>query len=375
MNDTNYTAAPDPIYDPAVLFAQLDDLPRLTHVILQPLTDAVSDVLRSSPRVYSRVVVVGDGDSYMAGHAVDLAFRRIAGAGFEVISAQRFLDYAVDWLPQPDVASTLVIGVSASGATERTSQALGRARHRGLSTVALAGRAGLLSETAERTILVDLPDGPRSPGVRTFHGSCLTLFLLAIELGERSGRHDHATSQALRAELLSVSEDTTRARALSHDVYPQLIEWVFDSPVIGVLGSGPSYGTALYAAAKLVESSGVMVFAQDLEEWHHVERFAYPLDMPVFVIAPSGRTSGRAAALTGEAIQLGRRTVLVAPETAPLPLAAPFLHLRVPGGVREEFSPLLFHVGLTGLAALLARRLSRSPFQADVVTGSQDAGR
>ena len=63
-----------------------------------------------------------------------------------------------------------------------------------------------------------------------------------------------------------------------------------DSPVLVMTGSGPSYGTALFAAAKMTETAGVFAAGQDLEEWCHVERLAYPDAMPVFVIAPPGRS-------------------------------------------------------------------------------------
>jgi len=61
-----------------------------------------------------------------------------------------------------------------------------------------------------------------------------------------------------------------------------------------MVGSGPSYGTALFSAAKMIEAAGIFVLGQDVEEWWHVERFAYPIAMPVFVIAPPGRSYWRA---------------------------------------------------------------------------------
>jgi glucosamine--fructose-6-phosphate aminotransferase (isomerizing) len=59
------------------------------------------------------------------------------------------------------------------------------------------------------------------------------------------------------------------------------------SPALVMTGSGPSYGSALFAAAKMTETAGVFAAGQDLEEWCHVERFAYPDAMPVFVIEHS----------------------------------------------------------------------------------------
>ena len=72
-----------------------------------------------------------------------------------------------------------------------------------------------------------------------------------------------------------------------------LAEVIADAPVMIMVGSGPSYGTALFSAAKIIEASGVFAVGQDLEEWSHVERYAYPDDMPIFVIAPPGRSHRR----------------------------------------------------------------------------------
>ena len=137
------------------------------------------------------------------------------------------------------------------------------------------------------------------------------------------------------------------------------------SPIGVMLGSGPSYGTALYSAAKLVEAAGVFVLGQDLEEWWHVERFAYPLDMPVFVIAPPGRSHWRAQSVAALARGLGRRVIAVTHTDDTEVTRHAHMVLPVQGEVREEFSPLLYHLFASYVAAHVAERLGRCPFQSD----------
>jgi glucosamine--fructose-6-phosphate aminotransferase (isomerizing) len=131
------------------------------------------------------------------------------------------------------------------------------------------------------------------------------------------------------------------------------------------LGSGPSYGTAIFSAAKVVEASAVFAVGQDLEEWWHVERFAFPSDMPTFIIAPPGRSYWRSKDLAKVAKQMGRRVAAVVKsddqEIAPL---ADFV-LPVAGEVREEFSPLVYHVAATLFASYLTENLGRKLFQSD----------
>jgi glucosamine--fructose-6-phosphate aminotransferase (isomerizing) len=129
-----------------------------------------------------------------------------------------------------------------------------------------------------------------------------------------------------------------------------------------MLGSGPSYGTALFAAAKIVEGAGVLAAGQDIEEWWHVERFAHPLDMPLFIIAPLGRSHRRAVEQAEAAGGLGRRIVAVACHDDISMHRHARMVLPVHGDVREEFSPLLYHLHASHVAAHIAGRLGRLPF-------------
>jgi glutamine---fructose-6-phosphate transaminase (isomerizing) len=142
-----------------------------------------------------------------------------------------------------------------------------------------------------------------------------------------------------------------------------------DSPVLVMVGSGPSYGTALFSAAKMTEAAGVFAAGQDVEEWCHVETNAYPDDMPVFVIAPPGRSHWRAAELAAQARRQGRLVVAVTDAADTEVAACASAHLPVHGQVREEFSPLLYHVFAGYLASYLAGRLRRPPLLSSAISG------
>ncbi|PBC78958.1 glucosamine--fructose-6-phosphate aminotransferase (isomerizing) [Streptomyces sp. TLI_235] len=313
----------------------------------------------------TKVCLIGDGDSYHAARAAEMAFETLGGTDCEPLSAQRFLDYHVD-LPAHTGGAPLVVGVSSSGRTERVLQGVARARARGLATIAVTGAADSpLARAAAAAVTVAPPDPERSPGIRTYQASLLALLLLAVRLGgpRGSGRPDQV---AEIASLASAVDATERAlQGPCEDLGRELAA----GPVIAVLGSGPGEGTAKYCAAKLVEGAGAMAFGQDLEEWWHVERFAAPLDMPLLVLAPPGGAHDRAVDLAARAAALGRRVVAVLPEGAP-PLEGPNLRtVRVHGTVREEFSPLLYHLFAGHLATGLARHTGRLPFQSHRAAG------
>jgi glucosamine--fructose-6-phosphate aminotransferase (isomerizing) len=302
------------------------------------------------------VYLTGDGDSYHASCAAEMAFETIGGVTCEPLSAQRFLEYGADWLRAAPPDRALVVGTSASGGTQRVVQALERAAERGALTLAVTGTPGSpVTKAAGRAAVVEVPDRERSPGIRTYQASLLGLLLIAVRLGGADAvRHELAA-------LAGVLDATGRALA---ERSGEVAELVASAPATMLLGSGPSYGTALFGGAKLVEAAGFLAVGQDLEEWWHVERFCRPFDMPLFVIAPPGRSRRRAGDLAARASGLGRRVVAVAHEADAEVARHAAWTLPVRGEMREELSPLAYHLFASHVAAGVAARLGRLPFQA-----------
>ncbi|MBG0818701.1 SIS domain-containing protein [Planomonospora sp. ID82291] len=312
----------------------------------------------------SQVYLTGDGDSFHAALAAELAFESLAGVTCEPLSALRFLRYGASWERPPALApGSVVIGISASGRTERVVQALERAREHGALTVALTATPHSALTRAAGQALVLTPAGAgRSPGIRTYQASLLGLALLAIGLGRRRGRYPAAHADLLHAEIRALADAIEATAAAVKDPCAELAARIAHTPVMIMLGSGPGFGTACFAAAKLVEAAGVLAVGQDLEEWEQVEALAYPRDMPTVVIAPPGRCHDRAHAVATAARSFGRRVIAVA-EAGDQELAeAAEVVLPVCGRVREEWSPLLFHVFAGYLACFVAGRLGRLPF-------------
>jgi glutamine---fructose-6-phosphate transaminase (isomerizing) len=306
------------------------------------------------------VYLTGDGDSYHAARAAEMAFESLAGVACDPVSALRFAEYAAPWLPCT-AARPLVIAISASGRTPRVLEAVEAARRRGALTVAITSTpSGPVAEAADRCLVFDLPRPERSPGIRTYQASLLGLLLMAIRLAEARERPE-PRGRVLRQELAGLPAMVEATVGAIKDRCRAVADLTADSPVLVMAGSGPSYGTALFSAAKMTEAAGVFAAGQDVEEWCHVEINAYPADMPVFVIAPPGRSTRRAAELAGQARRQGRRVVAVtdAADTAVAGCAS--AHLPVHGQVREEFSPLLYGVFAGYLGSYLAERLRRPP--------------
>jgi glucosamine--fructose-6-phosphate aminotransferase (isomerizing) len=280
----------------------------------------------------------------------------------------RFLEYGADYMPAVFPNDTLVVGISASGSTLRVAQALERAKqaHPNIITAVVSGDVeGRIGQKAERKISVALPDKGRSPGLRTYQASLMGLLLLAIRLAEAKGRIDLPEAVALREEFAEIAGQIDETYAAADESAKAAAKAFKDAHYMIFVGSGPSFGTAMFSAAKVVEAAGVFSIAQDLEEWAHVENLAYPDDTPTFIIAPPGKGYWRAVELAKAAKEKGRRIVAVV--NAEDVQVSQYADYRLPviGEVREEFSPLIYHIAADLFAAYLTMELGRSMFQSD----------
>jgi glucosamine--fructose-6-phosphate aminotransferase (isomerizing) len=303
-------------------------------------------------------VLTGCGDSHHAACAAELAFETIADLDCDAAPALRFLEYGAERVRR---RATLVVAVSASGGTELVLRSVHRARELGARTLAVTGTAGSpLAQAAEHAVVVDLPDREPSPGIRTHQASLIGLLLVALRLAEARG----VPVDRQRAELVAAAEAVAAAAEHARD-RADLVDAIADQPTVVVAGSGPAWGSAQFAAAKLVEGAGMPAHAQDIEEWCHVERFTRPAHDPVILLAPPGRAHWRALDMAEKARSVGRPVLAVAhPDDRRLTALADLL-LPTPVPVREEFAALVLPVFAPYLAAGLAQRLGRAPFLHD----------
>jgi glucosamine--fructose-6-phosphate aminotransferase (isomerizing) len=169
----------------------------------------------------------------------------------------------------------------------------------------------------------------------------------------------------MQDELLGVAD-------LIDDTNKQLDRWcgpvadiVAESGMIHLVGSGPCFGAAQFGASKFTEAAGLAATAQDVDSWWHVCRFTIPANLPLFVIAAPGRSDACAEQLASAAQQLGRTIIAVADARHETLLGYAAFPLPVVGRVREEFSPLLYHLFANHVACYAAQRLGRLLFQSN----------
>jgi glucosamine--fructose-6-phosphate aminotransferase (isomerizing) len=342
-----------------MMYTQIVSQPALLEEIFEHTEHRVREVLaRFQGQRWRAIYTAGCGDSFYAGQACEMAFARFCHLPVKTLPAMHFARYEADNVLTPAV----LFGISNSGSVSRTIEAVSMARDAGIDTIAVTGNGtSSITQAAATTLAVSIPPMGRAPGIRSYTVQLLTLLLCALRLGEirrvlspaeaarwRERLHEVATNME---ETISANDALIRSLV---DRWRDQADWVF-------VGAGPSYATALFSAAKLVESCGVHAWAQELEEWGHIQFFNRQAQTPTCLIVPPGRSIDRALELLPYVKGIGRYTIAVAHGEQPFLPTQVDMVLPVPRPVDEIFSPLVYCLAGELLAYYLAE-IRDTPF-------------
>lgn len=345
-----------------MMYAQIMSQPALLLEVFDTTERMVQEAFTHfQPQRWQAIYTAGCGDSLYAGLACEMAFARFCRLPVKALSAMQFARYEVDRLPQHAV----LFGISNSGHVSRSIEAVGLARAAGVDTIAVTGnRTSGIAREAATAVAVPIPAMGRSPGIRSYTVQLLSLLLCALHLGELRQVLSAAAANTWRQQLRDVAACMEATLQATDRPARQVAERIGDAEDWVFLGSGPSYATALFIAAKLVESCGVNAWGQDIEEWAHIQFFNRQEHTPTCVIVPPGRSVDRALELLPYVKGIGRHTLAIASRAqAFLPTQVDVV-LPVPQPVPEEFSPLVYCLAGELLAYYLAEVRGAEFFQA-----------
>jgi glucosamine--fructose-6-phosphate aminotransferase (isomerizing) len=224
-------------------------------------------------------------------------------------------------------------------------------------------RAGSLERLTRRSGY-RYPDPGFAPGTISYVASLCVLYALALRAGELSGRLSPAVVEERLMALSAQSDVVARTTELSAPAAAELgRETAFDVP-IHLVGGGPSFGTASFGRAKLIEAALVPAGAHELEEWAHEHFFCTGPGTLTIVVAPRGAGEDRATEQLDAVRELGGTAVAVCPPDAPAATRADRV-LPVAGEPPEELSPVPYCVPLELFALHFARRKGLTMFGFD----------
>ena len=332
-----------------------------------------------------RIYLVGCGDSYFASLGVRLFFEKHIGIPTEPAASMQFSRYIVDYIPK----NSLVVGVSNGGRVSRTVEAVIRARKRGVYTIAATGYTDRqLAQEADAAIIGNLPNVRESmnalkkavetgrlskddlqlskPGaaervakslgiaggvslillsLAAYLASIVTLYLIGFRIAELRGTLNADEAKNLKKEMLKFAEILYRTTSLNTSKAKTLAEAFKEHDTFLILGSGPSYATALVSAAKLFELPQLNGVPQEIEEWAHQQFFfTRPNKSIIFIVVPPGNSRDRAIEQINGMKELGATVIAICDSNDQEILSLVDYAMPIQGEMMEEFTPLAYVV-------------------------------
>lgn len=224
------------------------------------------------------VIFTGCGTSHFSAMVADQVVRRLAGRrsdavqAFELANCERLAD-----------ESTTVVGISHSGVTKTTVDALTQAKGRGAFTLALThfGESPITRVAHRSMVAGNSPDRSRC------HTKCFVDHVVgALSLFKGFSQKEGSGSglQALATELKKLPQLYSDLLATSEDFGKRLAEKFLRAKSFIVAGCGPGYPLAQEIALKLRESSFIPADGYELEQLLHGPWVSLGRDTPVILL-------------------------------------------------------------------------------------------
>lgn len=335
-------------------------------------------LLLSTPEIFAlrRILLTGSGDSYIAGMAASFAFEQLAGIPAMAHPAMTVSRYGELSFPWEARNSQLLIAVSSSGEVARIVEAVQRYATSGVPTLAVTRNPeSRVAQSAAKVLQVQTPPLPSAPRVASHILTMIALYLLAIRFGEVRGRLTQADASNLRKSLLRAADTMERMIQQVDGSMEALAKGWSAFSYYEILGSGPHMSAASFGAAKLVEAVGVKATAVETEEFAHVQYFGdQPEQIATFVLAPPGRSLGRAREIIEQLGLLGRPYRVLASADSVEGIDPDVLVPIESSEIEEVFVPLLYSTAVSLYAAHLADAKGARFFRGNEGVWSSSAG-
>ena len=211
----------------------------------------------------SEIIVLGSGTSCHAG----LSIKKFVNDSLEIPFTAQFPTEFMEFSKHIDKRA-LVVGLSHSGASYSTYQALLHAKELGLETLALVGESdSLVGGAGDAELFFDIGEEKAVAKTKGYLASITILVLLTLAIKKQKNA-SFDESEYIEALLTSVNKIQTIAD-LSKEFYENNKESLDKADELRIVGSYPYIGEIMEATLKLVETVRIPVGGYDLEEFMH----------------------------------------------------------------------------------------------------------
>jgi glucosamine--fructose-6-phosphate aminotransferase (isomerizing) len=289
-----------------------------------------------------RVFAFGCGDSHNAAITSRMAFHKWADVPMEPLTAMEFARYTAPYLAAKRPKVPLTIGISVSGEVARTVEGVSLAKDAGAYTLGITcNRDSKMARLADMTLDVSVP-GMDIPRVRTYLATQIALYQIALRLAEVRGAIHYKVGRTIRDQFLRSADIGQATHEAVSETVRELAQNLKNAPAYIFVGGGPNYGSAMFAAAKILEAEGSVAQPQDLEEWVHLQRFLKRTGIPTFLIAPPGLSYSRAVEVARVMKRVKAYLIAIVEEGDREIAEIADVVLPVKGNLPEELTPLVY---------------------------------
>jgi glutamine---fructose-6-phosphate transaminase (isomerizing) len=238
---------------------------------------------RTDVGLFRRFVLVGCGSSYYAGQVGKYILEHLLRLPVSKEQAFSFGQYSPSSLLGKDV---LVAGISSTGNTPATCDALAYARQHGAATLAITASPGSkITEVAQDTIWIGGGDNTLVK-TRSYVQSLVALYTLAFDLAMETGRLKPGEWEFWQDQIRLAHEVTRQFIDVQQTRILDLVEEYQSAAHIFVLGAGPNVGTADEAALKVIEMAKLYSDGCDMEDFFHGRDRELQQGSIIFFLAP-----------------------------------------------------------------------------------------
>ena len=231
-----------------------------------------------------KIFIVACGTSYHAAMVGKYMIEELARVPVEIDIASEFR-YRTPIMGE----KTLFIAITQSGETADTLAAMREARRLGASALTICNVIGSTA-SREADYVFYTHSGPEIgvASTKAFSAQIVALYLFAVAIGKNRGTIDVGTATSLIDDLLRLPGSIEAALELDGKIH-SISKELFKAKDFLYLGRGIQYPIALEGALKLKEISYIHAEGYAAGEMKHGPIALIDEELPVVVLAPSGR--------------------------------------------------------------------------------------
>jgi len=207
-----------------------------------------------------RIITVGCGDSWIAGHGVRPAVEEALDAPCEPVEAFDLANYGLNTIDD----QTLVVGLSSSGETEPVIKSLTVSAAKGAYTVGL-------SNTLGSTLMKQCPGALHIVATRggwpTQSSTAAMALMIAMAASVQKAKGGDVA--VLEAALYDLPQQAETVAQSFYEPARAVAQHLAKVNMVLTTGAGPYFAPAEFGAAKLRELAPIHAYSFPLEEYHH----------------------------------------------------------------------------------------------------------